>query len=99
MIGLSANTLGSHEGWIKDIDEVTGSRVAFPIIADKERKAVANRQKQAGEQVKRQKKLEAHQAKEAKAAEKRRQREAKEAERAARQAEKAAAGGAAPVNP
>ncbi|OLN96961.1 Mitochondrial peroxiredoxin PRX1 [Colletotrichum chlorophyti] len=38
LIGLSANTLGSHEGWIKDIDEVTGSRVSFPIIADKERK-------------------------------------------------------------
>ncbi|CAK7202591.1 peroxiredoxin 1 [Sporothrix eucalyptigena] len=38
LIGLSANTLGSHEGWIKDIDEVTGSLVNFPIIADKERK-------------------------------------------------------------
>ncbi|KAI3338127.1 mitochondrial peroxiredoxin PRX1 [Ustulina deusta] len=38
LIGLSANTLGSHEGWIKDIDEVTGGKVAFPIIADKERK-------------------------------------------------------------
>lgn len=38
LIGLSANTLGSHEGWIKDIDEVTGSLVKFPIIADKERK-------------------------------------------------------------
>ena len=38
LIGLSANTLGSHEGWIKDIDEVTGSHVNFPIIADKERK-------------------------------------------------------------
>jgi len=38
LIGLSANTLGSHEGWIKDINEVTGSNVQFPIIADKERK-------------------------------------------------------------
>lgn len=38
LIGLSANTLGSHEGWIKDIDEVTGGKVGFPIIADKERK-------------------------------------------------------------
>jgi alkyl hydroperoxide reductase subunit AhpC len=38
LIGLSANTLGSHEGWIKDIDEVTGGKVSFPIIADKERK-------------------------------------------------------------
>ncbi|KAI0976732.1 mitochondrial peroxiredoxin PRX1 [Xylaria arbuscula] len=38
LIGLSANTLGSHEGWIKDIDEVTGGKVSFPIIADKTRK-------------------------------------------------------------
>ena len=38
LIGLSANTKDSHEGWIKDIDEVTGSLVSFPIIADKERK-------------------------------------------------------------
>jgi alkyl hydroperoxide reductase subunit AhpC len=38
IIGLSANTLDSHESWIKDIDEVTGSSVKFPIIADKERK-------------------------------------------------------------
>ncbi|KAK4223963.1 mitochondrial peroxiredoxin PRX1 [Podospora fimiseda] len=38
LIGLSANTLGSHEGWIKDINEVTGALVKFPIIADKERK-------------------------------------------------------------
>ncbi|KAH9892157.1 hypothetical protein F4778DRAFT_772887 [Xylariomycetidae sp. FL2044] len=38
LIGLSANTLGSHGDWIKDIDEIAGSRLAFPIIADKERK-------------------------------------------------------------
>lgn len=38
LIGLSANTIGSHEGWIKDITDVTGSTVAFPIIGDKERK-------------------------------------------------------------
>ena len=38
LIGLSANTVGSHEGWIKDINDVTGSTVSFPIIADKERK-------------------------------------------------------------
>ncbi|KAH8176753.1 ahpC/TSA family protein [Sarocladium implicatum] len=37
LIGLSANTVESHGGWIKDIDEVTGSKVAFPIIGDKER--------------------------------------------------------------
>jgi alkyl hydroperoxide reductase subunit AhpC len=38
LLGLSANTLGSHEGWIKDIKDVTGSQVSFPIVADKERK-------------------------------------------------------------
>lgn len=38
LIGLSANTLQSHEGWISDIKEVTGSQVNFPIIGDKERK-------------------------------------------------------------
>ncbi|KAB5578081.1 mitochondrial peroxiredoxin PRX1 [Coniochaeta sp. 2T2.1] len=38
LIGLSANTLQSHEGWISDIKEVTGSQVKFPIIGDKERK-------------------------------------------------------------
>ncbi|CAM1508607.1 Fc.00g054550.m01.CDS01 [Cosmosporella sp. VM-42] len=36
-IGLSANTVASHEGWIKDIAEVTGGNVTFPIIGDKER--------------------------------------------------------------
>lgn len=38
LIGLSANDLGSHSGWIKDIDEISGSNLKFPIIADKERK-------------------------------------------------------------
>jgi len=38
LIGLSANTLGSHEGWINDIAEISGNRVQFPIIADKDRK-------------------------------------------------------------
>ncbi|KAM6513004.1 peroxiredoxin 1 [Fusarium solani] len=37
-IGLSANTIESHEGWIKDISEVTGGNVEFPIIGDKQRK-------------------------------------------------------------
>jgi len=37
LIGLSANTVDSHEGWIKDIKEVTGGSVNFPIIADKQR--------------------------------------------------------------
>jgi alkyl hydroperoxide reductase subunit AhpC len=38
LIGLSANTVESHGGWIKDIDEIAGSSLSFPIIADKERK-------------------------------------------------------------
>jgi alkyl hydroperoxide reductase subunit AhpC len=37
LIGLSANTIGSHEGWISDIKDVTGSLVNFPIIGDKQR--------------------------------------------------------------
>ncbi|KAI9732710.1 MAG: peroxiredoxin 1 [Claussenomyces sp. TS43310] len=38
LIGLSANTIDSHGGWIKDIDEISGSHLKFPIIGDKERK-------------------------------------------------------------
>jgi alkyl hydroperoxide reductase subunit AhpC len=38
LLGLSANTVGSHEGWIKDIKDVTGSQVEFPIVGDKDRK-------------------------------------------------------------
>jgi len=37
LIGLSANTIDSHGGWIKDIDEISGSSLKFPIIGDKER--------------------------------------------------------------
>ncbi|EKV06361.1 Peroxiredoxin-6 [Penicillium digitatum] len=38
MIGLSANELGSHDQWIKDINEVGSTEVQFPIIADADRK-------------------------------------------------------------
>ncbi|KAJ5773337.1 Peroxiredoxin AhpC-type [Penicillium paradoxum] len=38
MIGLSANGLGSHDEWIKDINEVGSTQVQFPIIADADRK-------------------------------------------------------------
>ncbi|KAL4810816.1 thioredoxin-like protein [Aspergillus unguis] len=38
MIGLSANDIGSHDQWIKDINEVTSSDVQFPIIGDADRK-------------------------------------------------------------
>lgn len=38
MIGLSANDLGSHDRWIKDIDEISKTTLQFPIIADADRK-------------------------------------------------------------
>jgi len=38
LLGLSANTVSSHEGWAKDIKDVTGSTLSFPLVADKERK-------------------------------------------------------------
>lgn len=38
LIGLSANTVDSHKGWAKDVEEVGGAKLAFPIIADKARK-------------------------------------------------------------
>ena len=38
MIGLSANDLGSHDRWIKDINEVSNTDLQFPIIADADRK-------------------------------------------------------------
>jgi len=38
LIGLSANTIASHEGWIKDIDEISQCSLSFPIIGDKQRK-------------------------------------------------------------
>ena len=33
----SANGVDSHHAWIKDIDEVTGSKLQFPIVSDPER--------------------------------------------------------------
>ncbi|KAI5803694.1 mitochondrial peroxiredoxin PRX1 [Geopyxis carbonaria] len=38
LIGLSANTVDSHHGWISDIEEIADTRVNYPIIGDKERK-------------------------------------------------------------
>jgi glutaredoxin/glutathione-dependent peroxiredoxin len=38
MIGLSANDLGSHDRWIKDINEISQTDLQFPIIADADRK-------------------------------------------------------------
>jgi len=38
LIGLSANTIDSHSGWIKDVNEIADTTLKFPIIGDKERK-------------------------------------------------------------
>ena len=38
LLGLSANTVDSHEGWSKDVADVTGSTINFPMVADKQRK-------------------------------------------------------------
>ncbi|ODV94187.1 hypothetical protein PACTADRAFT_51067 [Pachysolen tannophilus NRRL Y-2460] len=38
LIGLSANEVETHLRWIEDIDEITGCRLKFPIIADMDRK-------------------------------------------------------------
>jgi len=38
LIGLSANTVDSHGGWIKDINEISNTTLRFPIIGDKQRK-------------------------------------------------------------
>ncbi|KAN0095754.1 mitochondrial peroxiredoxin PRX1 [Hyaloscypha variabilis] len=38
LIGLSANTVETHGGWINDIDEIAGCALSFPIIGDKDRK-------------------------------------------------------------
>ncbi|KAL9115318.1 MAG: hypothetical protein Q9227_000639 [Pyrenula ochraceoflavens] len=37
LIGLSANTIDRHDEWIKDINEISGSNLKFPIIGDKQR--------------------------------------------------------------
>lgn len=38
LIGLSANTVETHGGWINDIAEISGCALTFPIIGDKSRK-------------------------------------------------------------
>jgi alkyl hydroperoxide reductase subunit AhpC len=37
VIGLSVDALDSHEGWAGDIEDVTGSALNFPLIADPDR--------------------------------------------------------------
>ena len=38
VIGLSVDSLASHEGWLKDIEETQGIALNFPLIADEDRK-------------------------------------------------------------
>lgn len=38
IIALSVNSVDDHEGWIGDINETQNANVAFPLIADPERK-------------------------------------------------------------
>lgn len=38
MLGLSTNSKETHISWIKDIEQVTGSTVKFPIICDEDRR-------------------------------------------------------------
>jgi len=37
LIGLSANSVETHGGWIKDIEEIAGCKLSFPVIGDKDR--------------------------------------------------------------
>src|SRR5713226_4618951 len=41
VIAVSVDPLESHERWVPDIEEVTGARMNFPLIADPDR-TVAN---------------------------------------------------------
>lgn len=41
VLGLSVDSLASHEGWLKDIEETQGVALNFPLLADEDRK-VAN---------------------------------------------------------
>lgn len=38
LLGLSVDDPSSHREWVKDINEVTGSNLTFPIVADTDRK-------------------------------------------------------------
>jgi|SRR5882672_2602168 len=37
VVGLSVDALGSHETWSKDIEDVTGHKLNFPLVADQGR--------------------------------------------------------------
>lgn len=38
ILGLSVDSLDSHQGWLKDIEETQGVAVNFPLLADEDRK-------------------------------------------------------------
>ena len=38
VIGLSVDGVEDHQGWSKDIEDVTGARLNFPLIADPDKK-------------------------------------------------------------
>lgn len=38
LIGLSADPVESHKEWVKDVDELSGSHLSFPIVGDEDRK-------------------------------------------------------------
>ncbi|KAH2623361.1 hypothetical protein KXW54_007546 [Aspergillus fumigatus] len=38
LIGLSANSIESHDGWINDITEIAGCSLTLPVIGDEDRK-------------------------------------------------------------
>ena len=37
VVGLSVDSMENHESWNKDIEEVTGHKVNFPLVSDKDR--------------------------------------------------------------
>lgn len=41
VIGLSVDSLASHQGWVQDIEDTQGVRLNFPLLADEDR-TVAN---------------------------------------------------------
>jgi alkyl hydroperoxide reductase subunit AhpC len=38
IIGVSVDPLDSHKGWAQDIEDVTGNKLSYPLLADPERK-------------------------------------------------------------
>lgn len=37
ILGVSVDSLESHQGWVQDIDDVTGNKLNFPLLADPDR--------------------------------------------------------------